>query len=152
IAAVSDLDASNLAWFKPANARTKVYPAGWPSGISVDLVGSVFGGSPLLPGVPAINPAGNVNITLSDGGLGSSILKIANLSSRNRVSIVDRDDDRLRLNINSRTGAFTGAFTNPLTRHSVKIQGAIIQGQELGTGFFLNEGESGSVTFAPIVP
>ena len=148
---VSDFDSANVIWFKPPGGA--VYPAGFLGGVYVGLVGSHFApGAPALPGLPAPGIAGNARITLSHATLASEVPKSVNIVANNRVIILDRDDDRLALKINGKTGAFSGKFTNPVNRQSAKIRGVIFQKQRVGSGYFLNAGESGAVMLAPNVP
>lgn len=151
VSSVSDFDSAGLIWFKPPGGT--VYPAGFLGGIHIGLIGSHFmPGAPALPGLSSPGSGGNARVTLSDAGLASEVPKSVNIIASNRVVVIDRDDDRLALKINGRTGAFGGKFTDPETRKTAKIRGVIFQKQALGSGFFLNGGESGAVSLAPNVP
>jgi len=147
---VSDFDGLGATWFKPVNNRKKVYPAGWPTGIATDLLGSLFivpSGQAALPGLGPTNPAaGNARLTLADGGLGSEVPKPLNIDNKSHVRVLDRDVDKLAVKLNGRTGAFTGKFIDPADHRAAKIKGVVFRKQQLGAGFFLNEGESGSVS------
>jgi hypothetical protein len=51
--------------------------------------------------------------------------------------------------LDASTGAFSGAFIHPFTRESVEFNGAVLQSDALGFGFFLGPTRSGSVTITP---
>jgi hypothetical protein len=90
---VSDFDSSDMVWFKPMDLTRNSYPGGWQKGISTDLVGSVFLGAPVLPGLVPPSPNGNSMITFSGIGLGSTLEKFLNIDRRSRVKVAGVDDD-----------------------------------------------------------
>jgi hypothetical protein len=152
---VSDFDGPGAIWFKPLNFQRNIYPSGWPLGIGVDLIGSLFAvpsGQPALPGLPMTGPAGNARLTLDGGGLGSPVPKLVNINNQSQVKVLDRDADKLAIKLNRRTGALTGKFTDPADRRAAKIKGVIFRKQQIGSGFFLDAGESGNVRLTPQAP
>ena len=154
VPSISDLDGSDLVWFKPAGGK-RTYPGGWPGGITVDLAGAHYSkprGGPAIPGLPPIGPDGNATVTFTDAGLIAPLSTPVAIDQRSRVFAQGAGADRLRVKINARTGRVTGEFMHPLTSDKVKVLGVILQKQKLGAGFFLNPPESGSFTIVPNAP
>lgn len=150
---VSDLDGSGFHWFKPAIPLAKLYPAGWLDGIQVDFVGgkvTLVAGQSVLPGLTAVGPAGNAEITFNDAGLAPpGFLKKLNVKPTNLTAAAALAADRLALSLTN-TGAFTGRFINPLTLKTSFYRGVILQKQKLGSGYFLTPTESGSLSLEPL--
>ncbi len=61
--------------------------------------------------------------------------------------ITNLSADRLSLSVAVKTGMFTGSFVHPDTGRSIRFQGVLLQQQNFGTGFFLDDGVSGEVYF-----
>jgi hypothetical protein len=99
-----------------------------------------------------VRPGGNALLTLVDGGLGSQVSKLLDIEDRDHVRVLDRDADRLAIKLNRRTGSLDGKFTDPADSGRDKIRGVVFRKQGFGSGFFLDEGKSGSVRLEPQSP
>ena len=69
-------------------------------------------------------------------------------SEKNKVTVVSPAADKLSLKLSGKTGLITGSFIHPSTGKATKLRGAVLQKQQLGAGFFLEE-EAGSLTLIP---
>jgi hypothetical protein len=143
-------------WFKPASAA-KRYPAGWPGGIGVDLLGSRYDPTLELPGLLPVATAGNATLDLSGAGLtDSGLTSFLNLRPLDKVAAVPPNTAKLSLTIARSTGLIKGSILAPgttrrLPLHVVMFQKqALIQKQPLGQGFFLDTAASGAVILAPV--
>ena len=73
----------------------------------------------------------------------------------NRVTLTTGNlvfSTNLTLKITTPTGLFKGKFHRADNGSTVAFQGAILQKQNFGSGFFLGTNESGFVTFEPASP
>ena len=102
IPGVSDLDGPDLRWFKPAKPRDTTYPAGWPGGIHLDLIGSAYALPPrgssrcVLPGLAAPDAIGNaVILAANDPSEPPFLSKPVNLTAKNQVLVLGRSEDRV---------------------------------------------------------
>lgn len=152
----TDLDGQNLAWFKPARAGRKRYSEGWSRGIRVDLLGSTYkvpAATPptsVLPGLGPDDTDGNAELEMTEGNLSSAgLIKALSIASDNGVRVIVRAADKLAVDIQKKSGRFTGTFVHPTTRTETTFDGVIFQKQSTGSGFFLGGTESGSITIVP---
>ena len=147
-AGVSALDGANLHWFKSAGLHP--YPAGWPTGITTDLLGAKYDPTISLSSFTATDTDGNAQLTLLDGGLASpGLLKAVNLSLGPKVSVLQSGPDQLNLAIKSTDGTLTGSFMPPGATKSAKIRGVIFPAQSAIFGSFIGASEVGSLTITP---
>lgn len=170
VTAISDLDAAELQWFKPAIVKAKQYPAGWPQGLKPNLVGSKFifpAGAEhrsVMPGLNPVSPAGNAEVVFTDGDLPVSITKAVNVAANNYVTVPTPGADRLvfglyssravtddaMADVASAIGRINGSFVHPVTKVRTSVEGVILQKQGLGTGFFLGATHGGAITVTPL--
>ena len=149
---VGDLDGISLAWFCAA-AKRGIYPAGWPGGIRVDLVGSKYraprAGLPIFDGLPPADDDGNAVLTLTDGGLPEAgMVQALNIDEHARTRVIPASS-RTSVRINSHTGLITGRFTHPLLGRATRFQGAVLQKQVRASGAFRTRTAVGGVTLSP---
>ena len=145
IVAVSDLDAS-LHWSKPEWPADALYPAGFADDIG--LVGSEYVRP--IPGrnVITVSDANdNALVIFGRGDLPATQGNLVTLTAGNLVLSTN-----LTLKITKSTGLFKGNFHRADDGSRVRFQGAILQKQNFGSGFFLGTNESGFVTFEPASP
>jgi hypothetical protein len=74
-----------------------------------------------------------------------------NIDTENKVTLVAPVQNQLKLKIGT-NGYFSGKFSNPVSDRSTSFEGVILQKQKLGSGFFLDEHQTGSVTLSPHPP
>jgi hypothetical protein len=152
----TDIDASNLLWFKSANRRAKQYPSGWPAGILVNLGGSKYNAPSrrhpglVLTGLSAADSDGNAELTLTDGGLGSSpLIQALIIDPRNRSRPLGNLLKRFKFKLSEKKGLFSGQFVTPTNGRKTKFEGAVLQKQQIGSGYFLGAEGSGAATLTP---
>jgi hypothetical protein len=128
-----------LNWFKQSQPLAKYYPGGFTN--EVFLVGSSY-----RP--PTTNRVVNFTNAIVDFTGGNPQLDFANdvmLSADNTV--LNNSTNKLTLTIQKPTGLFTGSVTPPGGTTAQPFRGALLQKQNLGSGFFLGTNQSGRVQF-----
>jgi len=144
---VSDFDSEIVYWFQPPSAKAKHYPTGWMDGLRMGVVGSKFvlpSNAPILPELGPLNASGNAELRLSNGGFTPEGISVRlNVTPEDRVTVIPPNTHNLELRLKE-TGLISGEFVLPDGKLSAPLQGAILQKQKRGLGFFLGRGESGS--------
>ena len=164
ISANSDLSGSNFLWLRPIVARSASYPAGWPSGVKLDLVGASYAIPPknppasVFPGLGAVDSVnGNASLEVTDGKLAAPIAKNLNISPKNAATPAPASDTSFKMTITKETGIVSGKFTHS-DGTKPKFNAVIYQkGATRGAfGYFLSTvpagattGQSGGVTLTP---
>lgn len=135
--------AGQLRWFKPAVPNARYYPGGFAN--VTTLVGSRY--------VPPVGPTNrvlsitNAFATLSGGNLSHPIVNPVILADNNRVT--NASTNAFVLTIQKTTGLFIGRVDDPVSRRRLRFNGALLQKQHAGWGFFLGTNQSGRVYFGP---
>src|SRR5262249_36730356 len=128
----------NVVWLKPHVPTAKFYPAGFNFATTAE--GSRYHR-------PAMGSKGlnftSGTVMLSGGHPAQPITDSINLGANNRVSSVN--SNKLTLTFKSTTGSFTGKVLNPGTTQMLIYNGVILQGLDVGSGFFLGTSQSGQV-------
>jgi len=139
-----DSDINGLvAWFKLPVPRAKLYPGGFS--IFADTTGSMYSftnGTPLLNFGPDEG-----RVVLENGNLLAPITNRISLDTANKVT--NLSSNKLSLKIKTSSGLFRGKVVDPATGKSIAINGALLQKQNRGDGYFINGDESGSVFLGP---
>lgn len=128
----------DLVWLKPNIPAARFYPAGFT--LATTATGSRYR-SP-APGNKVLNFTDG-QVTLSDGGLAAEIVNHISLSANNRVT--NLSSNRLSLLVTSFTGMFSGRVVDPVSRRSLTIGGVVLEGTDVGRGYFLGTAQSGPV-------
>jgi hypothetical protein len=159
--AATDAAGVDALWCRPAIATSQWYPAGWPTGLNVDVFGSklsVVTGSSVVPALGAENLVnGNADMTFA-GGLTPGIGKLVSVSVADKVTRVPTTDASFTASITRTTGGVRGTVVHPATAKAVNWQAILFQKAGIhqgGHGFFLSPlpkpvtgvGESGAVLF-----
>jgi hypothetical protein len=146
---------ATLNWFRPAT-NSATYPAGWPTGIPVQVQGSRWlpmaaNGAPMrLPGLKETNFSGNILMKFSEGLLpGAGFQVSANLTNKNAILPVGMNPQSLSSGSIGATGLFSGRFIHPVTGSQPRFEAVILQKRKRALGFFLSPQESGAVQFEP---
>lgn len=136
-----------LVWIKSKTALGRNYPRGFTN--VVEVAGSRF--NQPLPGAAMLDWGdGRGELVLSGAGLSTPMTNSIWLDPRNRI--VSLGNARLSLSIGKKTGAFKGTARESRTGRSFTVQGVLSQRENLGTGFFLNNGVSGPLYLTPLTP
>jgi hypothetical protein len=135
-----------VIWIKPA-APGKSYPAGF--NVERDLVGSIYS-RPVLGKRVLELPEGSAQIVFTGGGLTETVINAVYLDLNNRV--VDASGSGIKATVSLPNGNFQGSFINPATQKRVQFNGKLLQGENYGAGFFLNNNLSGQVHFLSPLP
>ena len=160
VAGQSDADGPGLLWFKNPNAADTAYVNGWPTGINVDFLGSKLvapslTGKTLLGNNPAVSPAVNALLALSDGGLTGPLSNLGSIGLGGAVAVYGPPSGGTgaqSLGASFRlTGALQGSFLSPVTGQTTAFKGVVSQKTQRAAGYFLSPSgtgklESGAVT------
>jgi hypothetical protein len=133
----SDLDGL-LSWIRPVQPPATAFIMGFT--VTTEAVGSLY--TPPSNGNPILN-LGTGNVALSDGALAQSFTNQIQLNANNTV--VNLSNNGLQLTFNTGNGAFSGNAQDPATSKWLSIKGIVLQKQNSGGGFFLNQNQSGEV-------
>ena len=149
MAGASDIDGANIRWFRAANAKAKIYPAGWPDGIFTDLAGSKFVKD--ITKTPLGSSTGTVNATVKlDSGLLPSALENELSVGLNGITSVlgppvgATGATGLQIKFTT-SGAFSGKFSHTVDSKVTPFSGVVFQKTGSAYGFFLRAPESGLV-------
>ena len=157
-----DAAAEAMIWFRPVGLAAP-YKAGWPGGITLDLVGSkyvapakpsravpvpanpysVFGPALPLNAVPgdAMPDALSMEVLFSGGGLAGPMGNRASLDIAHAVKPLGAltgvpAANGLRMAYKTQQGSFSGRFIHPVSGKAASFSGVAFQKQLRATGFF----------------
>ena len=155
----TDAACAGMKWFKPANAKDKLYPVAWPNGITTDFIASKYfvptkptTKNPTPPnsdtvlglGVPGAlaTTTDNIFITTADGGLTTNTSNDASLSAASKVTVHGATTGStaatgLKTAFVTAKGTMSGSFTHPGTGKAVKFAGVAYQKTKTASGYFL---------------
>src|SRR5262249_12299978 len=128
-----------LTWIRPTLPTAKIYPEGFA--YQADLAASRF----VRP-----SPGGQVlaltdaNVSLSGGGLSDNLAAPISIGPNSRVK--NLVGDHLNMSFSGGNGIFKGSVLPPGSRRSVGFSGVVFQKQNAAYGYFLGQGDSGTVT------
>ena len=131
-----------LSWIKPANG-SRYYPAGFSDG-AVMAAGQRY--TPPTRGQRIIEVADGL-VTFGGGALTAPFANTVTISTANKVQ--DTSANRLSMSFTTSSGLFSGSVAVPGTKHSFLFNGVVLQGRDVGLGYFLDNKLSGSVRLAP---
>ena len=125
-------------WTKPSGA-SGVYSQGITNGVQVS--GALFQAPPR-----SFRNFGNSTVILNGGGLSSPVTNSVMWGSDNKVVA----GSSMKLSVNASSGLFQGTLAvGPGKAGLVPFQGVLFEKNNVGLGFFLGSGQSGTVSFTP---
>jgi nitrous oxidase accessory protein NosD len=150
----SDLRAVDIDWYRELFAPAIYYPAGWPTGLKIDVLGGLHDPSMSVQsslGLDAPSPAvngTNGKLHLDGGGLTNDVVITNFRIVTNTVTKVPSTDASFGLSVVPSTGGFSGFFTPDWASPSgtkPSFKGLILQkgASKGGYGYFLNNALSG---------
>lgn len=160
----SDVSGIDLKWFRPAQPAARYYPAGWPLGIKVDVVGTKFDGgsgdhrhTTLDFGQGSTSlPGGNARLSFTEGRLTAPINVFMRISPSTGASVLISAN--YTFDLVTSTGLFSG--TNSHDGVTDIYRGALLNkgANRGGFGYFLSTppnvvggtGESGNISLVPL--
>jgi hypothetical protein len=125
----------SLSWTKPVGATTKNYLAGFTN-LALPALGSSYDHTV----VPLITVSNGIAI-LTSAALGAAETNTLTYSASDRLEGVAP----LSLNVSAGTGLFSGSVRLD-SGGRVSFHGALLQNQNVGYGYFLEDNQSGSVS------
>jgi len=136
--ATNDLQGS-VDWLKPSLSSAKYYPNGFTN------TSWAAGASYRAPSNTTANVLSVTNafVAFEGGNLTRPFTNTFRIDVANHVS--NTSSNPLALKFTARTGLWKGTVTDPATARSIPFQGAVLQGQDSGRGFFLGTNQSGRV-------
>jgi len=129
-----------LSWIKPAIPGAKMYPAGF------SLLPQMIGSPYVATNKPLLNFS-NAFVILTGGNLAASITNKISLKPNNQL--VNLSSNQLTLTLNTAQGSFSGSVINPASKKLIPFNGAILQNQNFGSGWFSGTNSFGRVYFGP---
>jgi hypothetical protein len=131
-----------LSWNRLPQPSARLYPGGFA------VLSQATGAQYMPPASGGTVPNFNGRqISLTAGNLASNL--VSQILSIEDNPFRYSDFSGLTLRISPATGLFTGGAQDPVTGRSISFQGAILQKQNLGGGFFLGPSQGGNVLIAP---
>jgi hypothetical protein len=148
--AESDLDGA-IQWQRPQSSRSKMYPAGFATGIAA--IGSTYvppteTAEAKAAVLTAGGKAATVTVALAGSDLSTPVDDEATAVTPNLLVDKNSGKEALTVAINPRTGLFIGGFLDPVTNKVRRLGGAMFQKRALGAGSFYGNSSSGSVMMA----
>jgi uncharacterized repeat protein (TIGR02543 family) len=131
-----------LGWSRVAQPSVRSYPGGFS--VTIDTVGSQF--LPISAGGRVLNFSAGL-LSLADGNLAQPLSIPVAAGEANPFSFADENGTTVR--VNPVTGLLSGGVTEPGSGGSISFEGAFLQKQNFGAGFFMGQGMSGGVKFIP---
>jgi hypothetical protein len=120
-----------------------LFPAGFANDIF--MIGGIYTPPPVGQRVITfVDGLDNGLIRFGDGNLPSPVVALVTVTSANGVV-----SSNVTMKIVSTTGVFSGTFIHPGTGARIAFKGAVLQKQNLGSGYFLGTSQTGYVNFEP---
>jgi hypothetical protein len=100
----------------------------------MDLAGALY----VKPGRGVVLPGfNNGTLTLSDGGLNTSIPESVEVSPQGTLVVTGSNQIKLKISVNTTTGGISGSFVHPMTMRPVSFSGVLYQNtSDMGAGGF----------------
>jgi hypothetical protein len=132
-----DTDLSGYcAWLKAPQPANKFYSAGFALG-PIQALGSKYS---FTAGVPLVNWTDG-QIVLENGNLPQSITNGLSIDANNKIT----GTNKLAVSFTTATGLFHGTVINPDTGKPISVNGALLQKQNIGYGYFFGTNQTGGV-------
>ncbi len=131
-----------LSWIKLSNSKSTFYSEGFEMNIAAR--GSAY--EEPAKNFPVINFSDG-QLILSDGSLTANLVNDLTVHTNNKIT--NLDSNALSLTIIPSSGLFRGKVLNPEDDKIINFQGAVLQDENVGSGYFLKGNQSGKVRFAP---
>ncbi|MGD0017609.1 MAG: choice-of-anchor D domain-containing protein [Verrucomicrobiia bacterium] len=135
---------ATVDWFRPAISTARYYPSGFATNVTLT------GGKYVSPKAGGSSPAGDRQITLGWGNLVSNIVQAVSVDANGNVTVLPPNRQDLRMKLQLSTGLFSGFFIHPSLEMPISFNGAVLQFDNSGAGYFLGTNESGFVVIGPM--
>lgn len=136
--AQSDLSAT-LTWTKLATANAKTYPAGF------NLAPALEGSRYPAPANASVLDFNTAVLTLNGPAFASGLVNDVTVNPKGSLIA----SNQVTLKFNPSSGMLTGSVPNPAGGHALSINAMFLPKENWATGYFLNSGVSGEVSFGP---
>jgi hypothetical protein len=127
-----------VSWIKPALLTARQYPGGFTN--ESMAVGSSYV-RPATSASPMLNLTGT-QIEFEGGNLANQFANAINIVNN---KIINLSSNKLSLTLSTANGVFSGSVTEPGTGKVLKFSGAVLQKQNVGSGFLLGTNRSSRV-------
>jgi hypothetical protein len=131
-----------VRWIRPVQPSIALYTMGF--GVVTEAIGSQYIKPPA--GTRVLDFTNGI-VIFSYGNLSEPFTNQVQLSANGRI--VNLSDNGLSLNVNTRNGMFSGRAQDPATGKYHSFKGIVLQKQNAGGGYFLNQYQSGEVFLGP---
>lgn len=133
-----------LTWIRPPGASDPKLAGGFTAKLSV--IGSRY--APPPRGKPILSADSGILALRGDGFGEKTFINTISIEGNNRVLFPDQTPLKCKLRLNGSTGLFSGSFIHPKTGKTASIQGALLQKQRTGAGFFRGPNRTGAVAIS----
>jgi YD repeat-containing protein len=134
-----------IGWFKPNGGKLYAEGFDWPYASRQNLFGSIYSntaGADLLPWT-------NGALILANGKLSRCLTNGVSLAVAGKKG---SGDNKLNLKVTASSGLFTGSVVGPDSPKPTPFCGVLMKNGSAGYGYFLGNGQSGSVRLAGTGP
>jgi uncharacterized repeat protein (TIGR02543 family) len=131
-----------LSWSRLPQPSGRHYPAGFA--VLTQATGSRF--TPAVPGASLVGFSSG-QISLTDGNLTQNLTRQFTTTEDHPLKY--SDGHGLVFSLSPSSGLFKGRAVDPATGRWISFKGAVLQKQEVGSGFFLGATRSGRISFGP---
>jgi hypothetical protein len=130
-----------LNWFKQSQP-VKYFPGGFTN--ETDIAGSLFTKPASTNWVLSLS---NAVVAFTNGNLAADFTNTIAIDAKGKV--INESTNKLSLSASKSSGTFSGSATPTAGGKAVSFQGAVLQKQTNGFGFFLGTNASGRVSLGP---
>lgn len=134
-----------LTWIRPPGSPDKKLSGGFTAELTV--LGSRY--TPPGRGKPILTSSSGVLALRGDGFGDKTFINSISIDSNNRVVFPNPTPLKCKLRFAPSTGLFSGSFVHPANGKTTAIQGALLQKQRSGAGFFQGPDRTGPVVIGP---
>ncbi len=147
----SDAMGLGMMWFRDRGETSAGnYLAGWPNGVSLDLVASKFDATKGFGFLPSFD--GRLKFTATEAGLKTPLEQALGLARNTALSVASNSTVRLSAKFTASSGFVDGTFVPLGSRSSAAYTGVVLQKAGYAAGYFTNNRLSGLVDIRPVAP
>jgi len=134
-----------LSWIKLSRPADKFYPNGFTN--QTMLAGSAY----VPPGTNRVLATNLWEVSFHGGNLTQDDTNVVFLTSDNKLTNSPPSQPPLRFTLNAATGQFNGniKLLDTGLEQSLNFRGVVLQGLNMGGGFFMGKSQSGQLLLRP---
>ena len=141
---ISEIDGT-LNWVKFPDTREKLYPAGFD--LDQPAVGSIykapFRNERILSSLGDVPD--NATLMIAMGNVAPIPELVFTWTATNKIAYTPTGTEKMKLRFAPKTGAFTGSYVDRTNGQNIKMAGVVLQAQQIASGYFVGNGQTGYV-------